>query len=309
MEKLKILITGGNGFLGVNIINALLKNKFDVVVLEKNRNFTSKLSHFTNDIKIFFSDDNDLEEIFRTNNIHSILHCATNYGKSGLNSEVIETNILMPIKLLELCKKYEVKYYINTDTFYNKVGNEDYTFLREYIKSKKHICDWLKLSSYNEIRILNMKLEHIYGPDDNADKFVPMIIKKLMNNEKEINLTFGEQKRDFIFVDDVVSAFIFAINNIDKFHTGYNELSVGTSKVITIKEFVMTAKNIIDSKSILNFGKLPYRDNEIMFSSAKLSSLQENGWKSIISLKEGLKKIIEFEKNRQNELIKTDNKF
>ena len=61
-------------------------------------------------------------------------------------------------------------------------------------------------------------------------------------------------------------------------------------------EYVKTAKKITNSNSVLNFGKIPQRKNEIMFSVAEYSSLQENGWRSLVSLEDGLKKIIDFNK-------------
>ena len=296
MDKLKILITGGNGFLGASIVAALLNNNFDVIVLERNKSFTNRLDHLSNKIKIYFSEEINIEDIFKSNKINIVIHCATNYGINELISEVINTNVFLPVKIIECCKKFNVKYFISTDSFYNKIGNENYTYLRSYIKSKRHILDWLKLSSSDELQIFNMKLEHVYGPGDNKNKFVPMIIKRLLNNESEIDLTDGEQERDFIYIDDVVSAYIFLIKNINKFESNFVDLSIGTSTSITINDFVKTAKKITNSNSVLNFGKIPQRKNEIMFSVAEYSSLQENGWRSLVSLEDGLKKIIDFNK-------------
>ena len=291
MDKLKVVVTGGNGFLGYNLIIALLKNNFEVIVIEKNNNYLNRLFPILSQIKLYHHDENKWIKIFEEHFIHSIIHCATNYGKNNIFSDIIESNILFPIKLCELGLKHGIKSFINTDTFFNSDNNSNYTYLESYTTSKKQVCEWLKLKS-NASQIINMKLEHIYGPNDNIDKFVPMMINRLLSNEFSIDLTAGEQKRDFIFIDDVISAYIFVLKNLSKFNKEYNDLNVGTTNAVSIREFLEKAKEITGSKSILNFGKLPYRDNEIMYSAAKQTLLQENGWKSLFNIEEGLIKTI-----------------
>lgn len=135
----------------------------------------------------------------------------------------------------------------------------------------------------------------MYGPADSQNKFVPGILNDLMNNKEKILLTGGIQKRDFIFVYDVVDAYCEVVKNIETFKKNI-EIEVGTGKETTIKDFVILLKELTTSNSILEFGALPYRKNEIMESKANNTLLHHLGWKPKFGLKDGLSELIRYEK-------------
>jgi nucleoside-diphosphate-sugar epimerase len=143
-----------------------------------------------------------------------------------------------------------------------------------------------------------MKLEHIYGLKDQKHKFVPFIIDKMLKNES-IDLTHGTQKRDFIFVDDVIEAYVKIINCNFVENTFY-EFEIGSGRTTSIRDFVKLARRLCASKSTLNFGALPLSCNEIVESKADISMMNKFGWEPIISLEDGLSRIIEFELNSQS---------
>jgi nucleoside-diphosphate-sugar epimerase len=108
-----------------------------------------------------------------------------------------------------------------------------------------------------------------------------------------IKLTPGDQLRDFIYIDDVVAAYIAIINSLDIIGSQIvKEFEVGSGEVHTIKDFVLTAQRIIGSGSELSFGALPHRENEIMYSMANLNPLLELGWECKTSMEAGIKKIV-----------------
>lgn len=80
----------------------------------------------------------------------------------------------------------------------------------------------------------------------------------------------------------------YALNN--KFKCLYYE--IGCSTPITIKEFIQTIKNLSASKTKLNFGAIPYRKDEIMYSCASIVELENLGWKPQYSIKQGIQKIL-----------------
>lgn len=291
MEMKKILLTGGTGYLGSKILKQLIENGRSVLLLKRSFSNPVRIKGYINKIDSYDSDLIPLERIFRENTIDTIVHCATNYGRGETDPlHVIEANLLLPLKLLELGKKYHIKSFINTDTILDKRINY-------YSLSKKQFKDWLSVYK-QDYTCVNVSLEHFYGPGDDETKFVTYIIHNLLKNVDKIDLTKGEQKRDFIYIDDVVDAFLKIINSLDNFNRDFYEFEIGTNHPLSIKQFVELAKQLSGNKhTLLNFGALPYRENEVMNYNVNTSEISKLGWKCNTTIEEGLKKMIELERD------------
>lgn len=278
-----ILITGINGFLGSHLAKKL-KNEYNIIGLEYS---IDNMSRLEDEIFKVYSSEENFDDIFKRNQIFAIIHTATIY-KSGYNQieKLIETNILLPVRLFELSNKYGCKIFLNTDTFFNN-PQYNYSYLPDYTLSKKQVLEWLKLIE-QDCKLINMKVFHMYGPGDANTKFIPAIIRRLKNNEPLIETTKGEQTRDFIYIDDVVSAFKCVIDASPNSYLPNAEYQVGTGTSISIKEFLISLKMILKSSCELKFGALPYRENEIMSSKADNSGLKKLGWKPKHNLTSGL---------------------
>ncbi len=285
----KILISGINGFLGSHLAKQL-SSYYNIVGLEYSLNNLDRVS--TKDFDIYPSTEEGLSDIFKSNKFFAIIHAATLYNrKSGQISNLLKTNINLPVRLLELANNYKVSIFLNTDSFFNN-SNFSYSFLTQYTLSKKHSLDWIKLYSEDaKFKVVNMKIFHMYGPDDNPDKFIPYVTNKIINNEKSIDLTSGNQKRDFIYIQDVVNAFEFVLKSYSKLNK-FQEFDIATGSSIPLKEFVLHIKKVARSNIQLNFGKLPYRNGEIMVSKTDNLSLFKMGWKPLYNQKKGIQKYI-----------------
>jgi len=282
-----ILITGINGFLGSHLAKKL-KEEYNIIGLEYS---LENLDRISSENFLVYSSKDSLEEIFEQNNIFAVIHAATLYRRSNTPIEnIIATNILLPVKLYELANSFNVNLFVNTDSFFNN-SKYNYSYLPDYTLSKKHSIEWLKLMQGN-CKLVNMKIFHMYGPNDAPNKFVPQIVKKLQENEPYIDTTQGEQTRDFVFIDDVVSSYSYVLKSYLILPTGYIEYQVGTGKSNSIKDFILTVQKLTKSSTELRFGAVPYRENEIMESVADTSLLQNLGWISNYALKEGIKKCL-----------------
>ncbi len=284
-----ILITGINGFLGSKIAIKLSKEHHIIgLCRDANDNFRIKDYGF----KLYLSESDSVETIFIENKIDVIIHTATNFGRNESDSviDILGTNLVLPITLYKLAKEQGSSLFINVDTFmtrYTKV-----TYLEQYATSKKQTVEWLKLLQ-GKCKIANLVIYQQYGPYDGYGKFVPFIIKSL-KQEENIDLTLGEQQRDFIYVDDVVDSFLCVINSYPILDD-YSEFHVGSGNPMTIKEFVLLARKICNSDSVLNFGAIPYRENEIMESVANNKELLELGWSPKYNIETGLIQLLKEE--------------
>ena len=84
---------------------------------------------------------------------------------------LLNTNLILPLELFQLAKQNNVKAFFNTDTFFNN-PKYSYAYLPEYTLSKKHSLEWMLLNNNkNSLKLFNMKIFHMYGPNDSEKKF------------------------------------------------------------------------------------------------------------------------------------------
>jgi nucleoside-diphosphate-sugar epimerase len=292
-----ILLTGSNGFLGSFILKKLLIDGYTPILLLRQESDTWRINELLDKCKIFrlISSTVDFKKIFELFNIEAIIHTATDYGRNGALSDVIETNILFPIHLIEEGRKNNLKLFINTDTFFAK-KKYNQTYLKSYTDSKR-ILEQFIVAFNDNLKIVNMRIEHVYGENDSEEKFFTVIIKKLLTDEKEILLTDGIQKRDFIYANDVASAYTTILKSFYKLKQ-YQEFEVGTGRSIALKEFVQRLCLLTKSKSFLNFGALNARIGDISDSFAKNDDLVKLGWFVENDFDFNIKQIIKKEKKR-----------
>ncbi len=284
-----VLISGINGFLGSHLAKQL-NSFYKIVGLEYSLDNLNRVS--TKDFDIYLSTEKGLLDAFESNKFFAIIHAATIYNrKSEQISNLLKTNVNLPVRLLELANYYKVSIFLNTDSFFNN-SNFSYSFLTQYTLSKKHSLEWIKLYSEDaRFKVVNMKIYHMYGERDNQDKFIPSITNKIISNEKSIDLTAGDQTRDFIYIKDVVNAFEYVLKSYSKLKK-FEEFDIATGSSISLKEFVLYIKKVTQSNTELNFGKLPYREGEIMVSKTYNLSLFKMGWKPLYNQKKGVQKYI-----------------
>ena len=291
MKKKTILLTGATGFLGSYLLESFIALNFNVIILKRSTSSTIRINHLLNNI-IHYNVDllSSLDDVFVQNKIDIIVHTACSYGRSNESlKEIINTNLIFGINLMELGIKFKVQTFINTASLLPRNVNS-------YSLSKAQLTDWLKINS-SKIQVINLKIEHMYGPKDDNKKFLPWLINEMLSGTENINLTSGIQKRDFIYVDDVVAAYNLIINNCEKLGN-WDEFDIGTNSYVNVKDFVIQiAKNLENSHNIkiiprLNFGIINYRDGDIMIPQLDNTKLLNLGWVPKTSLKEGIKKTL-----------------
>jgi CDP-paratose synthetase len=281
-----ILITGSTGYLGSHLAEAILQEGYTVSVLIRTDSSLLRLESFKE--KLNFINGDDIEFFFENEKIEGIIHVATNYGRRGERiSDIISSNLTFPMKLLELAIQYKVKYFVNTDTSLPQN-------LNPYSLSKAQFKAWLKMKS-DDLKIINVIPEYFYGPNDDDTKFISGMLHKLKGNVEFVDLSEGIQQRDFIYIDDVVAAFMCVIQNLNKLGQ-YTDIPLGSATTISLRSLVELIKE--KSENILtqlNFGKIPIREGDVMESKADISYLLSLGWKPTINIEEGLNKILDIE--------------
>ena len=270
MTKNKVLITGGAGFIGSHIVEKLLENNYNVIIID---NLSSgSIENIPNSDTLKFYQLNiekdDLELVFQKETPDYVIHLA---AQTSVNFSIshpyydANMNVMASIKLLELCKKYNIRKFIiaSSAAIY---GNPKYLPIDEnhptepmsqYGLSKLTMEKYIKLSG---IPYIIFRFSNAYGPRQKSSKEsgVVAIFNNAMKNNEPINIYGdGEQIRDFIYVEDIANICIKAINsNVE------NEIiNFSTNKGVSLNQLFKVMKSLYNYT--LNANYLPERIGDI----------------------------------------------
>lgn len=291
---MKILLTGGTGFLGRALLTDFLARGCTVIVVSRGGASCVEVKGEGVPYELCGTSLESLSTAFRKHpDIDVVVHAATDYGRSAkLPTGVFEGNVEFPVRLLDLAMNSSVGLFVNIDTFFN-VKNSKYQYLGEYALSKRHFQEWGEVCArQGRLRFVNLCLYHLFGPGDGAEKFITSVINDCLR-DAAIDLTDGYQRRDFIFVDDAVGAVTCAVKAEFGKAAGYVHYDVGSGTSCSIRELVELIKRLSNSRSVLNFGALASRIGEFSNARADVRSLKEIGWIPKTCLEDGLRATID----------------
>lgn len=278
---MNVLVLGGNGYLGSKIINELLTN-YNVWCTIREGEQLNLLKH-TGNVNIISDSIDCIKETINEIKFDLLINTVCCYERDNCSySSVIDANLLFPLQIIPFAIEHGIKKIITIDTSLPENLNLYSLTKKSIAKIGNYYC-----KKFQSISFLNIVLENFYGEDEPKNRFIHLTIEK-MKNDLEVNLTKGTQKRDFIYIDDVLCAFRILINNFD---VGYHDVSIGTEEGPTIREIVEYLKTLTNSKSKLNFGVIESRKNEPN-CIANLDYLRKYGYRIQFPYKLGLKKII-----------------
>ena len=288
MKQFTILLTGASGYLGSRVAKSLLNEGHTILALTRNE---QDVPAAHKNLRIYPLNKIKPLDVFAKEKIDGVMHFATCYGRNGQSADdVAQVNLILPLTLLCLAIKQQLKFFINTDTILQPNINP-------YSLTKHQFAQWLEFYA-DKIQTVNMRLDHFYGPNDHPVKFIAWLVEQFKKDVPFINLTAGDQTRDFVYIDDVVSAYLCVFKSLDKLSTEkLNSFEVGSGIKTSIKKMVLTLQQLMHKENVqLNFGAVPYRKHERLDYSVDISALIALGWKPKVSLQEGLQKIIDEEK-------------
>lgn len=313
---MKILVTGGNGFIGLNFIHAALRNNIQVTCID-NLSYSSKVNFDEKAHKAFTFIENDIRdkgmyEFIKKNQFDAIINFAaeTHVDKS-IHSDIgfLSTNVYGTHNLISICRVLiddnslpnHFKFIqISTDEVYGSLNESDSPFTElsnlepsNPYSASKTAADVLCMSYWKTygFPVIVTRCSNNYGPYQYPEKLIPLTFSRINNEEKVPIYGDGLQIRDWIHVDDHCSGILSALEH-GKLGEVYN---FGGSSELTniecVKKIIKEMRPNEDFENYLSFIKdRPGHDRRYAIDSTK--AFNELDWQPMISFDEGIISVI-----------------
>ena len=304
----RVFVTGATGFLGANLVTRLVKEQAAVVCLQRDAVQPNSFDLFglRDKVTVVNGDVQDLSLLQRILNeyeIDSVFHLAAQAIVGAANRSPIstfETNVRGTYMLLEACRlspsvkrvvvaSSDKAYGSNTTLPYREDLPLHGTFPYDVSKS----CTDLLARSYAltyDLPVVVTRSANIYGPGDiNLSRIIPGTIVAVLKNESPIIRSDGTPLREFIFVDDVVSAYLTLAENISR--AKGEAFNVGSDRPVQILELTNRIIDLAGSNgdiepTIMLKSKIEHEIDAQYLSADKIHSLLD--WRAEIDLDAGL---------------------
>lgn len=293
---MKILITGGAGFIGSHIAQALVDRGDTVVIID---NLTSgKRENLPRGARFYRADYGSslaLHRIFRKEKPEAVFHLAARINVRESQRQPLlytQTNILGSMRLIAIAKRYGVKKFLYASTGGVMYGETDVLPIAEttvpapsspYAMGKLFVEHYLLASGMHPVIF---RYSNVYGPRQNPwgeTGVIAVFSQKMLANEQPIIYNAGEMTRDYIFVSDVVAANIRALDN-DHISGVYN---IGTGRETSVNQIFTLLRRQFDVTPDPRYAEMSVGGIEkSALSSEKFRKI--SGWQPEISLEKGI---------------------
>ena len=302
------LVTGATGFLGSVLVERLVAERVEITALVRsNERATSlRLLRGVNVIEVNSWDVATLTAKLKGVHADVVFHLAS-YGvqqNQRDQSQLIDGNIGLVTGLLQAAADLPLRRFIHTGSC-SEYGfpDQEGALVAETqpirpkspygaAKAASVLCGNALACSLG-IPFVTLRLFGVFGTREGPDRLVPYVISRLLNHQP-VDLTWGEQVRDFLFEDDVAEAFLAAAS-ADGLKSGeiYNVCSSRATRIRSLGELV--ADVMEKPRDLLRWGQRPYRPDEPMWMVGDCRRFQEatGSWSAKISLPEGIRRMID----------------
>lgn len=300
---MKLLITGGAGFIGSFFTKKAVKNGFGAIVVDSltYAGDLERLKEVESNIKFYkasITNKEFLEHIFKQEKPDIVIHFAaeTHVDRSILKPSIfIETNALGTNVLLELSKDFDIKLFINiiTDEVYGEL-KETGQFYEDTplnpsspYSASKASQDMLGRAYFRTygLPVITVRPSNNYGPWQYPEKLIPIVILKALKDEPIPVYGQGLNVREWLFVEDCVEA-IFTLIEKGKIGQIYN---IGSSEERRNIDVVKTILKLLNKpESLISFVK-DRKGHDFRYSLNFDKIVKETGWKPKVCFEEGIK--------------------
>ena len=315
---MSIAVTGGAGFIGSHVCEALLAKGLQVVCIDNFNDYYNPDFKESNIKPLLESKDfslcrtditdiNSLKEVFENNKIEKIIHLAARAGvRPSIEQPALyeKVNVLGTLNMLIMAKQFKVKNFVfgSSSSIY---GNTKEIPFSEQSKSDNPISPYAATkkaaellcytySNLYNIPITCLRLFTVYGPRGRPD-MAPYKFTEIINNEKELTM-FGDgtSKRDYTYVKDIVEGILATLDKEFKFEV----INLGNSSPIELKRFIEIIEQNLGKQAKIK--QINIQPGEVDITYANITKAKELlSWQPKTKIEEGMKEFIEWYKNER----------
>jgi nucleoside-diphosphate-sugar epimerase len=291
MNGNRILVTGATGHIGSKLVHALLReNISEIAVITRDTIKTKEL--FGEDVEHILYESVSFKSNILNFSPNIVIHLAS-YSTSKDDpdniKQLIDANILFVSLLFDALKETSVELFLNTGSFAEYFYNDGklnpaYYYAATKTASRAIVNYYKNLTGVKSCTIIPYT---VYGGVNKNKKIIDLIFDSLYSVEA-IRMTSGRQISDFVHLDDVVSFYVYAINNMHLLRDG-GDYHLGTGKGMSLRDIAQVIENISDKKTNIEWGALEYRATDVMRAIAPIYKLEkELDWMPSITIEKGL---------------------
>lgn len=297
LENKKVLVTGGKGYLGSLLINQLSKEGAEI--------YSTSLKPSLNEreYQVNICDARQVENLINEVRPDFVFHLAASLDRRrtfDCYEQIMDVNVTGTLNLLRALKEIEYSNLIFTSSS-EVYGNNKSPFSEDsplmpaspYSLSKayaEHLITTFSGTYDKNYTIL--RLFNFYGKNMSENFFIPQLISTLNRNEN-FEMTEGKQKRDFLYVEDVIQALILSARNNNSRREIFNVCS-GTG--VSLKELAEEVERNMPGKGKVLYGAIPYRKNEVWEMIGDNTKIKQKlGFSLSFLLKQGIELCIKNE--------------
>jgi len=313
---MKVLVTGGAGFIGSAITKKLVERGDHVIIIDNFNDYydpklkRDRLKIFLKDCKSGFTvykgdirDMKFLERVFKKEKPEKIIHLAAMAGvRYAIEHPLlyVDVNIVGTTNLLDIAVRYKVKnfVYASSSSIYglNKppFSEKDFTDtpISPYAATKK-ATELLAhcFSHIHGLKTTGLRFFTVYGPWGRPDMGVFKFIENIIRERMIDVYNFGKMKRNFTYIDDIVSGVITVLDA----DLPCGVMNIGGDNEVALMDYITTVEKYTGKKAKKNM--MPMQPGDMASTVADIRKLRKLGWKPNTRIEVGVKNFIDWYRN------------
>ncbi len=292
----KVLVTGANGFIGRNILTKMIDaNLWPLALIRSSTNVEFLQNAGIQTIQDS-GDPTEIRRVLLKEEISGVLHLASYYCKEHKDTDIqslIESNIALGLRILQASLNTNIKWFLNTGTFWQNFNNESYSPVNLYAASKQAFEDMAKyFTEVTPLKFVTLALNDTFGPYDTRAKIFNLLMNQV-GAKDTLKMSGGEQIIDISYIDDVCDAFIHIMKLLESnspLIISGDRFALHSPERKTLKDIVKDFELEANTNLKIEWGALPYRTREVM--SPWKGGKAIPGWSPKYTFRDGVAKII-----------------